>query len=377
MARSSKKTVPPTKKSSTRKRKNSRTDRTGKKRRTTRQRHKKRTNGTIGRIVKIILFTILMVVLVAAAYMVGKKLDRQKAAEVTIQKRIKEHATEYEKQQKSPLSRKHDVEYQPLQKKERTKTVAKQVSTQDTHKEKSKREERSVSVTDTHTSPVELAYRNRKGRLAIIIDDIHTKAQLDTIKSLPFPVTPSIFPPYAQSSKTPRLATEVVHYMVHLPMESGKWKYDRQSKTLMRSFTASQMRQRIDELRRLFPRAYYINNHTGSKFTQDCHAMAILYNAMREDGFIFIDSLTTGRSCVRKIAHRYGDAYVSRDIFLDNKKEIGYIHTQLKKAVALAREHGFAIAIGHPHSVTFEALRRATWLQNEVEVVYIDALFRR
>jgi polysaccharide deacetylase 2 family uncharacterized protein YibQ len=224
---------------------------------------------------------------------------------------------------------------------------------------------------------VRLAYRGAKPRLAIIIDDIHTKAQLDAVTSLPFPVTPSIFPPYSQSPDTHKLAVQAVHYMIHLPMESGNTKYDRQSKTLKTTFSRKQIEARVHELRRLFPRAHYINNHTGSRFTEDRHAMQLLYEAMKQDGFAFIDSLTTGRSRVKEIAHRFGDAYVARDIFIDNRQDIGYIHGQLKKAVSLAKKNGYAIAIGHPHNITLEALKRAKPLLKEVEVVYIDALFRR
>ena len=224
---------------------------------------------------------------------------------------------------------------------------------------------------------VKLAYRGEKPLLAIIIDDIHTKAQLDALGSLPFPVTPSIFPPYSQAPDTHKLATQAVHYMIHLPMESGNAKYDRQSKTLKTSFSKREIDARVHELRRLFPRAHYINNHTGSRFTKDTHAMNMLYEAMKRENFIFIDSVTTGGSVVKRIAHHFGDAYVARDIFMDNEHDIGYIHNQLKKAVVLAKRNGYAIVIGHPHEVTLEALRMAKPLLKDVEVVYIDDIFRR
>jgi len=236
-----------------------------------------------------------------------------------------------------------------------------------------KSENRSVE----YFSKVQLAYRGEKPKLAIIIDDVHTKEQLRAVTTLPFPVTPSIFPPYTQSPHTHRLATQAVHYMVHLPMESGNVKYDRQSKTLKTTFSLKEMRRRMHELRKLFPRAYYMNNHTGSRFTENVTAMRKLYRAMREEGFTFIDSVTTGKSKVKEIAHNYGDAYVARDIFLDNVKSIPYIHKQLKKALRLAKKKGYAIVIGHPHKITLEALRRAKPLLKEVEVVYIDEIFRR
>jgi polysaccharide deacetylase 2 family uncharacterized protein YibQ len=76
------------------------------------------------------------------------------------------------------------------------------------------------------------------------------------------------------------------------------------------------------------------------------------------------------------VAHRYGDDYVARDIFLDNVKSIPAIHTQLKKAVRFAKKNGYAIAIGHPYRATMQALAEAKPFLKEVEVVYVDEIFR-
>ena len=235
-----------------------------------------------------------------------------------------------------------------------------------------------------HTKPVvslpshvSIASRGERPKLAIIIDDVHTRTQLDAIEDIGFPVTPSIFPPYTLSPDTPKLAAHAVHYMIHLPMESGSVQFNHQTKTLMTNFTKAQIEARIKEIRRLFPRAHFMNNHTGSVFTADEKAMRWLYEAMRKEGFIFIDSRTSAATKVQKIAQAHGDAYVARNIFLDNNQSVPAILTQLNKAVVLAKKHGYAIAIGHPHPATMEALRRAKPILKEVEVVYIESIFRR
>ena len=240
-----------------------------------------------------------------------------------------------------------------------------------------KTKEKTSVVTSSKTyQKTRLAYRGERPRLAIIIDDVHTAKQLERIEGLPVPVTPSIFPPYTLAPHTPKLATRAVHYMIHLPMESGNVKFDSQTKTLKRDFSSLQMEERMKDLRRLFPRAHFINNHTGSRFTSDMQAMERLYRAMKEEGFVFIDSRTTSASKVGKIAHAFGDDYVARDIFIDNVKSVTAIHQQLKKAVRLAKKNGYAIAIGHPHRITMQALSLAKPLLKEVEVVYIDEIFR-
>jgi polysaccharide deacetylase 2 family uncharacterized protein YibQ len=224
---------------------------------------------------------------------------------------------------------------------------------------------------------VALAYRTKKPKLVIIIDDVSNAKQLQRIRALKIPVTPSIFPPSKLSMKSHELANGLKHYMIHLPMESGSQKFNSQYKTLKTSFTKAQMEARMKEIRILFPAARYINNHTGSVFTNDYKAMHTLYGIMKKKGFIFIDSRTIGSTKVRDIAHEYGDAYVARDIFIDNRHSISYIHQQLKKAVKIAKRKGYAIAIGHPHKVTMQALASSGDILKDVELVYIDQIYQK
>jgi len=222
-----------------------------------------------------------------------------------------------------------------------------------------------------------LAYKSHKPKLVIIIDDVSKQKQLNAIKATGLKLTPSIFPPSELSMTSHHLARGLKHYMIHLPMESGSKQFNTQYKTLLTRFDKSQVEARAHELRVLFPRARYINNHTGSVYTNDEHAMSILYKALRKEGFVFIDSRTVGSSKVRKIAHHFGDAYVARDIFIDNIHTIPYIHGQLRKAVKLAKKKGYAIAIGHPHHITMQALSSANEILKDVELVYIDRIYKK
>ena len=221
-----------------------------------------------------------------------------------------------------------------------------------------------------------MAYRGQKPKLVIIIDDVSSAKQLERIRSLPIKVTPSIFPPYQLSKSNHKLAQGLEHYMIHLPMQSGK-AYDKQYGTLKVTDSGEKIEARVKEIRRLFPTARYVNNHTGSTFTDNYNAMKILYTALRKEGFVFVDSRTIGTTKVPKIAHDFGDAYVARDIFIDNKQNIPYIHAQLEKAVKNAKKNGYAVAIGHPHTVTMKALASAKDILKEVELVYIDEIYRK
>jgi polysaccharide deacetylase 2 family uncharacterized protein YibQ len=222
-----------------------------------------------------------------------------------------------------------------------------------------------------------LAYRGKKPRLAILIDDVHSKAQLQAIKKLGLKITPSIFPPYTLAPKSHLLARKVKHSMVHLPMESSSKQFNKQTKTLMTSFSDEHIADRVMEIRRLFPHVKYVNNHTGSVFTSDYKAMKKLYIALKMEGFVFVDSFTVASSKVKKIAHELGDAYVRRDVFIDNTHTVASIHKQLKLAVQKAKKNGYAVAIGHPHKVTMQAIKSAKNILKDIELVYLDDIYRR
>ncbi len=228
-----------------------------------------------------------------------------------------------------------------------------------------------------HTSRKHIHLRRfTRPQLVIVIDDVHTAKQLDAIRSIGYPVTPSIFPPYSLAPHTERLAKGLRHYMIHLPMESGSAKFNSQSHTLMRRFDSRRLESDIARLRTLFPHATAINNHTGSRFTSDEAAMRRLYPILRKYGFVFVDSRTSPQTKVPKIVHIYGDDYLHRDIFIDNRRNVAAILRQLEKAVAIAKKRGYAIAIGHPYPETIEALRRAKGFLTQVALRYMDEIYR-
>ena len=215
---------------------------------------------------------------------------------------------------------------------------------------------------------------SRKPELAIIIDDVAFPSQLRAIRSLPWHITPSLFPPSSRHPETARMARGLRHYMIHLPMEALHYNHP-ETVTLLTNDTTAQIKSRLADLRRWFPDAHFINNHTGSRFTSDMAAMSRFYPIAKAYGFHFVDSRTTPKTVVPEICKRYGDPYIARNVFLDNEENVTYVQNQLKEAVKLARAHGYAIAIGHPHEATLKALARSGKILKGVKLLYIDELY--
>lgn len=212
-------------------------------------------------------------------------------------------------------------------------------------------------------------------KLAIIMDDISTNAQVRELKKLSIKVTPSIFPPEKEHPKTAELAKEFSVYMVHLPLQALDYTNEK-ANTLRTGDSKEKISQRIKDIKKDFKGVKYINNHTGSGFTSDFKSTLALLAELKNSEIYFIDSLTTNKSTVLDASKKLGLKYAYRDVFLDNEQNVSKILKMINKAVAVAKKDGVAIAICHPYKSTFEALKIAQKdAFNGVEVVYVDKIY--
>ncbi|DAB29021.1 MAG TPA: hypothetical protein CFH84_11765 [Sulfurimonas sp. UBA12504] len=212
-----------------------------------------------------------------------------------------------------------------------------------------------------------------KPKVAIIIDDVSTRAQVKAINNLSMPITMSFLPPSAGHPQSAKLAAKEDFYMVHLPMEAQTFSAEEPA-TLRINDSQEKISSRITEIKSLFPKVHYINNHTGSKFTSDEAAMRKLIQVLKAEGIRFIDSRTTGTTKVPVVMKSFGLNYISRDVFLDHHMDKAFINKQIKKVVEIAKKHGSAVAIGHPHANTLLTLQESKKLFEDVELVYINKI---
>jgi polysaccharide deacetylase 2 family uncharacterized protein YibQ len=61
-----------------------------------------------------------------------------------------------------------------------------------------------------------------------------------------------------------------------------------------------------------------------------------------------------------QVAQELGLPSVARNVFLDDDESVEAVRRKLIETEAVARRQGFAVAIGHPHAGTIQAL--AEWL---------------
>lgn len=212
-----------------------------------------------------------------------------------------------------------------------------------------------------------------EAKLVIIIDDVSYERDVKSIRSTGLPLVMSFLPPSPRHPKSAELARGESGYMVHLPLEAEH--FDDEEPATMRSETSEEdMAKRIANLKQLYPNVHYMNNHTGSKFTADAEAMEKLIRVMKKEGITFVDSRTTSKTKVPAASFKNGVRYIGRDVFLDHQSGVANVKKQIREAVAKAKRHGSAVAIGHPRPDTIRALRESKELLNEVRLVRIDQI---
>jgi len=324
-------------------------------------------------IYKIIVFSLLFIIIGLSGFIIGY-LTNQKQSNKEI-KKYKNNLTLLE-QKINNLSKELNTK----------KIPKKSIITPKTNfaliKPQSSEIEDLLSVTkNNHTIKQEKApkahtkktHKHKKPQLVIIIDDVSFKNETKLIKQIPFHITPSFFPPTKRHPFTTVYAKTFSDYMVHVPMQAMHYPHP-EPHTLKVTDNYPTIQKRINIIKKEFPRAKFINNHTGSRFTSNLQAMNKLFMALKKDHLGFVDSRTTPFTKASVVDKIYNIPMYSRNIFLDDKENPEYIRNQLKKAVKIAEKKGYAIAIGHPHKVTLITLKNAGNILKNVKVVYIDEL---
>lgn len=223
---------------------------------------------------------------------------------------------------------------------------------------------------------VEKADKIYNGRIAIVIDDLgHDDKIFRKFTELGVPVTFSILPGERYSKYIAREASKLNYeIMLHLPMEPhGSWS-NPGSHAILSAMTRDQMLKQLSDNLDSVPNATGINNHMGSLLTEDRFVMRILLEEMQKRGLFFLDSRTSSRTVAYSVAKSIGIKSGGRDVFLDNKTDIGYIKGQIDTAIRIAKKKGEATAIGHAKPETAAAIleKLPDFEQQGIEIVTIS-----
>ena len=204
-------------------------------------------------------------------------------------------------------------------------------------------------------------YFGDKKAVVIVVDDMGISLKRTAeITSLKAPITSSFLTYGRKLDEQIEASAKSGHeIMVHIPMEAQN-AVDVAPDVLTTQMSLSEIKDNLLEMLKKFKNIKGINNHMGSKLTEDYGRMKTVMEVLKEQGLYFLDSKTSPKSKAEMAAKDSGIAYAHRHIFLDNQNDKAYILGQLSKVERLANKNGYAIAIGHPKTQTYAALKE--WL---------------
>lgn len=217
--------------------------------------------------------------------------------------------------------------------------------------------------------------------IAIVLDDVGVnKADAELAINLPAPVTLSMMTYADNVVELASRAHERGHeLMLHVPMQPVNPKIDPGPNALLVGLGSDELKRRLDWGLGRFTGFIGINNHMGSRFTQDEAGMRLVMHELQSRGLLFLDSRTIANSVGERMARELGVPHVGRDVFLDDDMSAESVAHQLALTERIASKQGFVIAIGHPHPTTVAVLQK--WMiearQRGFILVPLSAVARR
>lgn len=197
-------------------------------------------------------------------------------------------------------------------------------------------------------------------RLAIIIDDLGGGvAGTSELMQVRAPLTVAIMPGGRHAeSEALAAADSGFAVILHQPMEALDSSKDPGPGAITAEMPETEIRTTIEDNLTRVPGAIGVNNHMGSKVTEDSVVVEIVLSEVFSRGLIFIDSRTSSKSVVAQVAAAMGASVLENSTFLDGVNTEDYVIEQIRSAAKKAHSRGSAVAIGHVRPATVRALQR-------------------
>lgn len=228
-------------------------------------------------------------------------------------------------------------------------------------------EKHSVSSALWKANAVKANIPEGKARVVVIIDDVGMNySAAKELAAMKAPLTLAFLPYAPHVDALAAAAKENGHeLMIHMPMEPMNPDIDTGPIVLRVDDSPAEFDKMLDKAMSSFTGYVGLNNHMGSRLTQDEAAMRHLMKRLNKRGMLFVDSRTIAGSVAEKTAKEYGVPNAARDVFLDDDPSIEAVRKSLKKGERIASKYGTVIMIGHPKKNTIAALKE--WLPTLAE----------
>ena len=222
----------------------------------------------------------------------------------------------------------------------------------------------------THHDPSRRPSSVRQKQIFLVIDDAGLDvAEMRQFLELPVPMTIAVLP---HLKETKAVCAEIRRHsdkelILHQPMEAYDAESDTGPGTISNTVNPADIPKLLERNLASVRGAVGMNNHMGSRVTENEELMAEVLRYCRAHGLYFLDSKTAYNSVVPRVAGREHIHLEQRDVFLDIQHDRETVRRAWESTVAKARNQGYAIAIGHIWSKETAAAIRDSYqtLQNQ------------
>jgi len=221
--------------------------------------------------------------------------------------------------------------------------------------------------------PVQAATR----QIAIVIDDFGNGMKgTDEMLNLPVKLTVAIMPFLPSTKKDAEAAHAKGHdVIVHMPMEPIRGRASWLGPgAILTSLPDDEIRRRVGAAIDDVPYAIGMNNHMGSRVTADERVMRIVLQVCKERGLFFLDSRTSWKTVVPKVAKELGVPLLQNDVFLDDVNTRSHVSRQISVVRRELAKRSTCVVIGH---VGQTGLTTSGELKNAIPGLSMEATFVR
>ncbi|QPG05394.1 divergent polysaccharide deacetylase family protein [Salinimonas marina] len=211
-------------------------------------------------------------------------------------------------------------------------------------------------------------------KIVLIMDDIGYRLSDREALKLPPQVAFSVLPGAPLTKELAyRAQQQGRDIMLHLPM-AARLDKPLGPLALTAQMSVAQIAHTTATALDSLPMAIGLNNHMGSRLTEQPVAMQALMQTLKNRGIFFIDSRTTAASVAESVARAMGVPAARRDVFIDHEPRVEFMQQQFARLVSLAQQQKVAIGIVHPHPQTLHFLQHQLTLlpARNIELVAVS-----
>ncbi len=191
-------------------------------------------------------------------------------------------------------------------------------------------------------------------KMAIVIDDFgsYDQSGVELLSTSPAKLTCAVLPNVDNTIQNINQFSALGHEIIlHMPMQSHvNLPEDWYGPVYIKNHdTPETAVQKLESCLKEFPAVKGFNFHIGSGVSRNQTLMTAIYQFAKNNNLYFLDSRTIETNSPETAAKNTGSIYLKRDVFLEADKNRSYqgVKNRLIETANLAKENGYAIAIGH------------------------------